>query len=115
MKISKFPNVIFGVIIFIISLIIPSSNILGFNEGNLIILFTGCIVGVIIASWSKIFFFERITIETKGGKLIQYDVSKDDAELAIEKIEKLKRKITGVQSFQGSSTGDNHNRYKPEY
>jgi len=71
MKISKFPNVIFGVIIFIISLIIPNSNILGFSiEGNLIIVFTGCIVGVIIASWSKSFFFERITIETKGGKLI---------------------------------------------
>ena len=120
MKISKKPNVLFGAIIVTISMTISINRIisdsLGFStEGNLIILFTGCILGVIIGLRSKIFLFERITIETKGGKLIQYDVSKDNAELAIDKIEKMKRKITGVQSSQGSISADNHSRYKPEY
>ena len=55
------------------------------------------IVGGILLSIPKNIYFDRISIETKGGKIIPFDVPDGTAQKEVELIENKKRDITGVK------------------
>ena len=57
----------------------------------------GELVGFILVVRSKTTFFDTISVETKGGKIIYFNVPHNTAINEVDKIEEIKRKITGVK------------------
>ena len=57
----------------------------------------GELIGIILVMYSKTTFFDTISVETKGGKIIYFNVPHGTATNEVDKIEEIKRKITGVK------------------
>jgi len=74
---------------------IPSGGALGIV--GLLVMLIGCIVGVILWLKSETIYWDTISIETKGGKIIPFDVPDGTAKKEVELIENKKRDITGVK------------------
>lgn len=55
------------------------------------------IVGGILLFIPSNIYFDRISIETKGGKIIPFDVPDGTAQKEVELIENKKRDLTGVK------------------
>lgn len=54
-------------------------------------------IGIVVINFPKIVHFDRISIETKGGKIIPFDVPDGTAQKEVELIENKKRDLTGVK------------------
>jgi len=63
-----------------------------------ILLIVGLVLGFLLWSISKDTFFDTISVETKGGKIIYFNVPNGTAADEVKKIENTKREITGVKN-----------------
>jgi hypothetical protein len=92
------PNAKIGIIIMILSAILAIYMITsGSISIGLLLGGIGIIVGSILMNISKTNYFDRISVETKGGKIISFDVPDGSASNEVEKIENTKRQITGIK------------------
>ena len=95
-KVISNPNIGVGAII------VVAGPILGFFIGKNtsaetggIIAFVGVLIGFFMMVKPKTDFFDKISVETKGGKIISFDVLDGTASKQVDKIEDAKRQITG--------------------
>jgi len=63
-----------------------------------ILLIVGLVLAFLLLLNSRDTFFDTISVETKGGKIISFDVPTGTAADEVKKIENTKRKITGVKN-----------------
>ena len=92
------PNAKTGVIIIIASILL--GPIIGINisiSAGLLVFGVGMIIGGLLLIKTKTNYFDRISVETKGGKIISFDVPDGSASNEVEKIENTKRQITGIK------------------
>jgi uncharacterized membrane protein YfcA len=95
-KVISNPNLVLGVIICSLSPIL--GVFIGTNtsaEAGWIIFILALLIGLWMIVKTKTDFFNKISVETKGGKIISFDVLDGTASKQVDKIEDAKRQITG--------------------
>ena len=95
-KVISNPNIGLGAIIIFAGPIL--GVFIGINtsvETGCFIVFGGLLIGCFMMAKTKTDFFDKISVETKGGKIISFDVLDGTASKQVDKIEDAKRQITG--------------------
>ena len=94
-KLISNPNFVHGIVS--ICLATPLGAFIGNTSAGAgwIIFFLALFIGAWMMGREKIDFFDKISVETKGGKIISFDVLDGTASKQVDKIEDAKRQITG--------------------
>tara|TARA_B110000503_G_scaffold2337_1_gene3093 strand:- start:248 stop:661 length:414 start_codon:yes stop_codon:yes gene_type:complete len=87
-----------GCFIWVAGFVVGMIAIVAFNSfvGMFLVYIIAGIVGVVFRLKSENVYFDRISIETKGGKIIPFDVPDGTAQKEVEIIENKKRDLTGI-------------------